>query len=74
MKAGGTTSFYCCALADELHDRPAGTVRGRYGFSVRDFGEVQDAPVFRTRVDLGRGLCGVQQPGELLGCMTSVLS
>jgi hypothetical protein len=50
-KAGTTTSFYCCAFGDELVTGLQGPFEGRYGISVRDFGEVQDAPVFRTRVD-----------------------
>ncbi|APD47013.1 major capsid protein [Synechococcus sp. SynAce01] len=58
-EAGGTTSFYCCALGDELMTGLQGPFEGRYGLSVRDFGEVQDAPVFRTRVDwyVGFAVC-----------------
>ena len=58
-EAGGTTSFYCCALGDELMTGLQGPFEGRYGISVRDFGEVPDAPVFRTRVDwyVGFAVC-----------------
>ena len=58
-EAGGTTSFYCCALGDELMTGLQGPFEGRYGISVRDFGEVSDAPVFRTRVDwyVGFAVC-----------------
>ena len=50
-EAGGTTSFYCCTLGDLGVTGLQGPFEGRYGISVRDFGEVPDAPVFRTRVD-----------------------
>jgi hypothetical protein len=58
-EAGSTTSIYCCALGDELMTGLQGPFEGRYGISVRDFGEVQDAPVFRTRVDwyVGFAVC-----------------
>ena len=54
-----TTSFYCCSFGDELMTGLQGPFEGRYGISVRDFGEVQDAPVFRTRVDwyVGFAVC-----------------
>jgi hypothetical protein len=48
---GATTSIYCCVLGDEAMCGIQGPFEGRYGISVRDFGEVPDAPVFRTRVD-----------------------
>ena len=50
-EAANTTSIYCVAFGDELMTGIQGPFEGRYGISVRDFGEVQDAPVFRTRVD-----------------------
>jgi len=58
-EAGKTTSFYCCSFGDELMTGLKGPFEGRYGISVRDFGEVQDAPVFRTRVDwyVGFAVC-----------------
>jgi len=58
-EAGSTTSFYCCVFGDELVTGLQGPFEGRYGISVRDFGEVQDAPVFRTRVDwyVGFAVC-----------------
>ena len=55
-EAGGTTSIYCCAFGDEAVTGLQGQFQGRYGISVRDFGEVSDAPVFRTRVDWYVGL------------------
>jgi len=45
-EAGGTTSIYCCAFGDEQMTGLQGPFEGRYGTSVRDFWEVQDAPVF----------------------------
>jgi hypothetical protein len=44
-----------------------GPFEGRYGISVRDFGEVQDAPVFRTRVDwyVGFAVCDQKAIGRL---------
>lgn len=58
-EAGNTTSIYAVALGDELMTGIQGPFEGRYGISVRDFGEVQDAPVFRTRVDwyVGFAVC-----------------
>ena len=50
-EAGGTSSIYCLALSDQGVTGLQGPFQGRYGISVRDLGEVPDAPVFRTRVD-----------------------
>jgi hypothetical protein len=50
-EAGGTSSIYCLALGDQGVTGLQGPFQGRYGISVRDLGEVPDAPVFRTRVD-----------------------
>ena len=55
-EAAGTTSIYCCAFGDEAVTGLQGQFEGRYGLSVRDFGEVPDAPVFRTRIDWYVGL------------------
>ena len=56
---GDTTSIYCCTLGDTAVTGLQGPFEGRYGISVRDFGEVHDAPVFRTRVDwyVGFAVC-----------------
>ena len=48
---GDTTSIDCCVLGDAAVCGLQGPFEGRYGISVRDFGEVHDAWVFRTRVD-----------------------
>jgi hypothetical protein len=66
-EAGGTTSIYCCAFGDEQMTGLQGPFEGRYGISVRDFGEVQDAPVFRTRVDwyVGFAVCDQKAIGRL---------
>lgn len=50
-EAGDTTSIYCLAFGDQGVTGLQGPFQGRYGISVRDLGEVPDAPVFRTRVD-----------------------
>ena len=50
-EAGSTSSIYCLALSDQGVTGLQGPFQGRYGISVRDLGEVPDAPVFRTRVD-----------------------
>ncbi len=50
-EAGGTSSIYCCTFGDQGVTGLQGPFQGRYGISVRDLGEVPDAPVFRTRVD-----------------------
>ena len=47
----GTTSIYCCVLGDAAVCGLQGQFEGSYGIAVRDFGEVHDAPVFRTRLD-----------------------
>ncbi|MCP9826018.1 hypothetical protein KBY78_11565 [Synechococcus sp. EJ6-Ellesmere] len=66
-EAGNTTSIYCCSFGDELMTGLQGPFEGRYGISVRDFGEVQDAPVFRTRVDwyVGFAVCDSSCIGRL---------
>ncbi|QPN69919.1 major capsid protein [Synechococcus sp. CBW1108] len=50
-EAAGTSSIYCCTFGDQGVTGLQGPFQGRYGISVRDLGEVPDAPVFRTRVD-----------------------
>jgi hypothetical protein len=50
-EAGGTSSIYCCTFGDQAVTGLQGPFQGRYGISVRDLGEVPDAPVFRTRID-----------------------
>ncbi|MFN9695748.1 MAG: hypothetical protein ACK550_18455, partial [Synechococcaceae cyanobacterium] len=50
-EAVDTTSIYCLAFGDQGVSGLQGPFQGRYGISVRDLGEVPDAPVFRTRVD-----------------------
>jgi hypothetical protein len=50
-EAGDATSIYCRAFGDQGVTGLQGPFQGRYGISVRDLGEVPDAPVFRTRVD-----------------------
>jgi hypothetical protein len=74
-EAGGTTSFYCCALGDELVTGLQGPFEGRYGISVRDFGEVQDAPVFRTRVDwyVGFAVCHDRAVARLYNITPAVI-
>ena len=66
-EAANTTSIYCVAFGDELMTGIQGPFEGRYGISVRDFGEVQDAPVFRTRVDwyVGFEVCHDKAIGRL---------
>jgi hypothetical protein len=74
-EAGHTTSFYCCALGDEQMTGLQGPFEGRYGISVRDFGEVQDAPVFRTRVDwyVGFAVCAPRAIGRLYNIEPAVI-
>jgi hypothetical protein len=63
----GTTSIYCCVLGDAAVCGLQGPFEGRYGISVRDFGEVHDAPVFRTRVDwyVGFAVCNRKAAARL---------
>ena len=60
-EAGGTSSIYCCTFGDQGVTGLQGPFQGRYGISVRDLGEVPDAPVFRTRIDWYVGF-GVMHP------------
>jgi hypothetical protein len=64
---GDTTSIYCCVLGDAAICGLQGPFEGRYGISVRDFGEVHDAPVFRTRVDwyVGFAVCNRKAAARL---------
>jgi hypothetical protein len=64
---GDTTSIYCCVLGDAAVCGLQGPFEGRYGISVRDFGEVHDAPVFRTRVDwyVGFAVCNRKAAARL---------
>jgi glucosyl-3-phosphoglycerate synthase len=57
---GGTSSIYCCTFGDQGVTGLQGPFHGRYGISVRDLGEVPDAPVFRTRVDWYVGFAVLQ--------------
>lgn len=50
-EAGNTTSIYCVAFGDMLCTGIQGQHNGQYGISVRDMGEVQDKPAYRTRMD-----------------------
>jgi hypothetical protein len=59
-EAGGTSSIYCCTFGDQGVSGLQGPFHGRYGISVRDLGEVPDAPVFRTRVDWYVGFAVLQ--------------
>ncbi|MCP9812570.1 major capsid protein [Synechococcus lacustris] len=59
-EAGGTSSIYCCTFGDQGVSGLQGPFQGRYGISVRDLGEVPDAPVFRTRVDWYVGFAVLQ--------------
>jgi hypothetical protein len=46
-----STSIYCVALGDNLVTMHQGLVRGEFGPSIRPLGEVDDAPVDRTRFE-----------------------
>lgn len=50
------TSIFCIAFGDELTTALQGKCRGSYGVSVRELGEVDDAPVDRTRLEWYVGL------------------
>lgn len=51
-----STSIYCVAFGDLLTTAIQGRARGQFGVSVRQLGEVPDAPVDRTRIEF---YCGV---------------
>lgn len=50
-EASSSTSIYCVAFGDLLTTGLQGRVRGQFGVSVRQLGEVPDAPVDRTRLE-----------------------
>lgn len=50
-ESSSTTSIYCVAFGDLLTTAIQGRARGQFGISVRDLGEVPDAPVYRMRLD-----------------------
>ncbi|MEI6617098.1 MAG: major capsid protein, partial [Cyanobium sp. ELA507] len=66
-EAGGSSSIYCCTFGDQAVTGLQGPFQGRYGISVRDLGEVPDAPVFRTRIDwyVGFGVMHPRSAGRL---------
>lgn len=55
-EASSTTSIYCVAMGDLLTTAIQGRCRGQFGISVRPMGEVDDAPVDRTRIEWYCGL------------------
>lgn len=50
-EASSSTSIYCVAFGDLLTTGLQGRARGQFGPSVRALGEVDDAPVDRTRLE-----------------------
>jgi hypothetical protein len=50
-ESGSSTSIYCVAFGDLLTTALQGRARGQFGVSVRQLGEVPDAPVDRTRIE-----------------------
>ena len=50
-ETGSSTSIYCVAFGDLLTTALQGKARGQYGVSIRELGEVSDAPVDRTRIE-----------------------
>lgn len=50
-EASSSTSIYCVAFGDLLTTAIQGRARGQFGVSVRQLGEVSDAPVDRTRIE-----------------------
>ena len=50
-EASSSTSIYCVAFGDLLTTGLQGRARGQFGVSVRQLGEVPDAPVDRTRLE-----------------------
>jgi len=50
-ETSSTTSIYCVAMGDLLTTAIQGRCRGQFGISVRPMGEVDDAPVDRTRIE-----------------------
>ena len=56
-EAGSTTSVYCVAYGDQQVTGIQGPdSTGGYGIDVTEFGQAQDVPVNRTRIEWGAGL------------------
>lgn len=68
-ESGSSTSIYCVAFGDLLTTAIQGRARGQFGISVRDLGEVPDAPVYRMRLDwyCGMAIYNGRSAGRLYG-------
>lgn len=68
-ETGNSTSIYCVALGDLLTTMIQGDINGQFGVSVREIGEVDDAPVDRTRIEwyIGAAVFNGRSAGRLRG-------
>lgn len=68
-EASSSTSIYCVALGDLLTTMIQGRNRGQFGVSVRELGEVPDAPVDRTRIEwyVGQAIFNGRSAARLRG-------
>ena len=55
-EASSSTSIYCVAFGDLQTTGIQGPAANGYGIDIREFGEVPDAPVDRTRIDWSIGM------------------
>lgn len=64
-----STSVYCVAFGDMMTTAIQGRARGTYGVSIRELGEVPDAPVDRTRIEwyVGMAIFNGRSVGRLYG-------
>lgn len=74
-ETGSTTSIYCVALGDLLTTMIQGRNRGTFGVSVRELGEVPDAPVDRTRIEwyVGAAVFNGRSAARLRGITDAVV-
>jgi hypothetical protein len=55
-EASSTTSIYCVAFGDLQTTGIQGPAANGYGIDIREFGEIAEAPVDRTRIDWSIGM------------------
>lgn len=55
-EAGNSTSIYCVSFGDLQTTGIQGPAANGYGIDIREFGEIAEAPVDRTRIDWSIGM------------------
>lgn len=70
-----SSSIYCVAFGPMLTTGIQGKVGGTYGLNVRDLGEINEKPVFRTRLDwyVAQAIYNGRSIGRLAGITDSAV-